>query len=95
MAWQKTTVLLKKRLNQHGLGGILAATRVCEKARSLYPDLFEPVSLKNGCLHLEIEKKNQLALLMIQGKLLQDLQQFTYQEQLPVVERIKLTIIKK
>lgn len=92
MAWKKTNSLLTTRLNQHGISERLIATRICEKARELHPALFEPVSFKNGCLHVELTKKNQLPFVMIQGKLLEELNSFTKAEKLPRIERVRLTI---
>ncbi len=91
MAWQRTNFLLKRRLNQHGLTGVVQATRLCEKAEQLYPDLFKPISFKNGCLHVEIIPKNQLPFTMIQGKLIEELNGFAEGEQLPHIRRIRLT----
>lgn len=82
---------MQKRMNQHGLGAILVAGQVCMQAEKLYPGLFKAVSLKNGCLHLEILKKDQLKLTMIQGKLINDLQTYAKAHNLPEINRIRLT----
>lgn len=92
MAWKKTDNLIRKRLNQHGLGGVFIATRTCEKARELYPGLFEPVSVRNGCMHISILAKNKLPFMMIQGKLMQDINRFAEGEKLPQIDRFRLTI---
>ena len=93
MAWQKTDNLLRKRLNQHGLGELVEAGTICAHAQSLYPGMFEAVSVKNDVLHLKLVKKNQLELLMVQGKLLEDLAAYCKAKNLRPIARIRLTIV--
>lgn len=91
--WKKTDILLRKRLNHHGLTPMVDAGRIIEYSKTLYPDLFEPVSIKNNCFHVQIHKKNQLAFTMIQGKLLADLNTHAETQKLPPIHRFKLTLI--
>ena len=91
MAWKRSDGLSGNRFRHHGLDKALAAGRVCHQAEQLYPNLFRAVSLANGVLHLEITKRNQLPLKMIEGKLLEDLQAFSTDQKLPTATRIRLT----
>lgn len=93
MSWKKSDSIVTKRFNQRGLGAALMAGLVCQEADRLYPTLLHAVSLKNGVLHVEIEKSNQLNLKLIEGKLLAELASFASARHLPVPTRLRLTFI--
>ncbi|MBU6389431.1 hypothetical protein KGQ71_02845 [Patescibacteria group bacterium] len=96
MTWQKTETVLKRRINQHGLTDMVQAGRICAKAEELYPKLFRAVSVrKNGTLHLELDQKDVLEFKMIEGKLVAALNQFAEKEELPQINRVRLTFIEK
>lgn len=95
MAWKRSDDLSLIRLRQRKLDGSLQAGLVCREAERLYPGIFRAVSVSRGVLHLEIKKKNQLSLKMVEGKLLQELQQFAQEKYLPVPTRIRLTFLEE
>ena len=89
--WQKSTSILKKRFNQHGLTDMLEAVSVCQQAELLYPDLFKAVSVRKGTLHIALQKSKTMPFKMIEGKLLLDLNIFAKAKNLPPVEKVRLT----
>jgi hypothetical protein len=91
MSWKKTDLLVKKRLNQHGLGVLVEAGVLCQKAEELLPGVFKAVSVRNAALHLELTKENLLAFKMVEGQLMHDLNQFASTKKLPGIKRIRLT----
>jgi hypothetical protein len=93
MSWKKSDSIVSKRFTQRGLGGAIMAGLVCQEANRLYPNLFKAVSLKNGVLHLEISKSEQLNLKLIEGKLLAELNEYAKARNLPVPTRIRLTFL--
>ncbi|MCC2631770.1 MAG: hypothetical protein K0S20_469 [Patescibacteria group bacterium] len=92
MAWKKTDFLIKRRLRQHGLGELVESSLLCAKAEELYPKMFSAVSVKNGVMHIELSKQNQLAFTFIRGKLLGELQTHAKELNIPGIERFRLTI---
>lgn len=95
MAWKKTDDLLKKRLNQHGLGPMVEAGIICSHAESLYPGLFRAVSVRDGCFTVEITKANQVSFTLIKGKLQQELNDHAKRHNLKPITRIRLTFEAK
>ena len=91
MAWQRTENILHRRLNQHGLTGQVQAGQICLQAEHLYPGLFRAVSVRQACLHLELERGQAILFKMIEGKLLQELAEFAKHKNLPEIERVRLT----
>ncbi|MEI6478453.1 MAG: hypothetical protein WCO52_05710 [bacterium] len=91
MPWKKTSQLISKNMYRNGLGPILIAGQVCREAERLYPGLYKAVSLKDGCLNLEIQRTDRLKLVMIQGKLIEDLKAYSTAQNLPPIDRIRLT----
>ena len=91
MTWNKSDLLLKRRLAHHGIGEMVEAGILCQEAERLLPDLFRAVSVKDQVLHLEIRKENILALKMQEGRLLQDLNTYANLKKLPNLSRIRLT----
>ena len=95
MAWQKTSITLKRRLNHHGLGVLVEAGLICREAERLYPDLFEAISVRNNVLHIKTTKAQQLQFVMIQGKLLKELQTYCKAQNLQEITNLRLTIGRK
>lgn len=79
-------------MNQHGLGGLMAAGALCRQAELLYPGEFRMVSMRGNVLHVEVPEVKLLAFKQIQGKLQQELNAFAAPRRLPAVLRFKLTI---
>ena len=92
MPLQTADSILRYRLNQHGLGGLVAAGALCRQSELLYPEMFHAVSLRQHVLHIELEQSRLLSFKQIEGKLLEDLNLFAERRRLPVVRRFKLTI---
>ena len=95
MPWKKTDSLLKRRLNQHGLAGIVEASSICKKAEELRPGLFRAVSVRNDVLHLELSKANLLTFKMSEGQLLQALNAYAKQKGIPPISRLRLTFLEE
>ena len=91
MGWNKTDILLNKRLNQHGLGGMVKAGLLCYRAEELAPGLFRAVSVKNNILHLVAKREDQMTIKMKEGWLLKELNSFAKEKKLTPVNRIRLT----
>ena len=94
MPWKHITIVSRHRMAQHGLSSIVAAGLLCRQAERLYPNLFVAVSVRQRVLHLEVEDTSLLALTSIQGPLLQQLNSYAKTQQLPQLERVRLTITK-
>lgn len=91
MSWKSTKTILGAENNRRGLQPSIMAGLVCNEAEKRYPSLFRAISLRRGVLHLEISKKNQLELRLIEGKLLEELGVFAKERNLPLPTRIRLT----
>jgi hypothetical protein len=91
MAWHTTELILKKRMHQHGLSGIVEAGTVCLKAEALYPGMFQAVSVKNATLHVQLPKAKTMPFKMIEGLLLKELNIFIATKKLPPLKQIRLT----
>ena len=91
MTWNKLSNLVTKRHSQRGLGPSIAAGMICQKAESLYPDMFKAVSLRNGLLTIAVHTRNRLKFKLIEGALLAALTEYAAAEHLPNPERIRLT----
>jgi hypothetical protein len=92
MSWKKTNTILTAQLNRRGMSAMVTATQVCEEAEAQYPDQFHAVSLRKGTLHIEVPSSKLLAFKLIEGKLLQELNQFAATHNLQPITRIRLTI---
>jgi len=92
MPWKKTDSLLRRRANQTGMGDMLTAGLLCRQAELLHPDLFRAVSVRKGCLHLEVTAANAIAVKLVQGKLISELNRYGEAHNLPKVTRVRLTI---
>lgn len=94
MALQKTDHILRHRLNQHGLGGLVTAGSICRQAELLFPGQFHAVSLRANVLHIELAEESILLFKQIEGKLLTELNMFAASRHLPEITRIRLTFSK-
>jgi len=91
MSWQKGEGIVGRQLRHHGLSGAIAAGQICQKAESLYPEMFKALSCREGVLKLEVPREKLVALRLVEGKLLKDLQAFALEAHLPSPARIQLT----
>ena len=91
MGWEKTDFLLNKRLNQHGLGGMVKAGLLCHRAEELLPDTFRAISVKGGTMHLVAKREDQMKIKMKEGWLLKEINSFAKEKKLTPVNRIRLT----
>jgi hypothetical protein len=91
MAWHTTELILKHRMRQHGLSGIVEAGSLCMHAEALYPEMFRAVSVRNSVLHLRLSKAKTLPFKMIEGLLMEQLNAFAAAKRLPLIRTIRLT----
>lgn len=92
MPWKKTDIVLRRRANQTGMGGMLTAGLLCRQAELLHPGLFRAVSVRKGCLHLEAEAAKTVAVKLVEGRLISELNRYAAEHNLPKVTRIRLTM---
>ena len=92
MTWKKTDLILKRRMNQHGLGTMVTAGQFCRQAELIMPDLFEAISFRGGILHLKVHPAKQMAFKMVEGSLFSEINAFAADHQMPAVTKIRLTV---
>jgi len=88
---QKASDFLNRRMNQHGLGGIVESGQLCRQAEIIAPELFTAVSVRNQVLHVRLTKKQLLAYKMQEGHLLKMLNAYATEKHLPIIKSIRLT----
>lgn len=91
MPWQIANNLLRGSMNRKGLAQVLDATSLCCKAEQLAPGLFKAISVRNGVLHIEIHKSKTLALKLVEGLMLAELNAFAATRHLTPITKIRLT----
>lgn len=67
--------LLPKSLNRRGIGSQLNAVEVCRFAQSLYPGLYRAVSVRDGTLKLEVAAAQLASFRLVEGAVLQAVQE--------------------
>jgi len=92
MPWKKTDLVLRRRANQTGMGKMLTAGLLCRQAEILYPDTFRAISVRQGCLHLEAAPDKAIAVKLIEGRLITDLNRYGAEHGLPPITRVRLTL---
>lgn len=97
---QKTSQILNRRLQQHGIKDMIDAAGVCSEAEKILPGLFTAISVRQSrtgevTLHLQLKKENLIALKMQQGTLLTRLNAFAKTRRHPDITRIRLTFLEK
>jgi hypothetical protein len=95
MTWKKTSSILNARINHHGLGSMVAAGQICMEAERLMPDLFQAISFRSGILHLRLKKANLLAVKMGEGPLIENINRFSKDHNLPPIVRLRLTFTEE
>ena len=91
MSWKKTDLVLKKSFNQKGMGDMVTAGQLCRQAELLLPDTFRAVSFRNHILHIELSRAKTMAFKLVEGKLMNELNQYAETHKLPEVKRFRLT----
>jgi len=74
------------------MSAMVTATQVCAAAEELYPGKFKAISLRKGSLHIEVSSAQLLPFKLVEGQLLQQLNQFASTHNLQPITKIRLTI---